>query len=312
MTDVDVIGDVHGCHEKLLALLSRLGYTERGGAFRHAGRTAVFVGDLIDRGPNQVATVQTVRSMVDAGSAVALMGNHEFNALAYATRDPEDPDQFMRRHVEKNVHQHECFLREVGENSALHREFLDWFATLPLWLELSGLKVAHACWHEASVELLGERLTSGVFDEGSVVEANRPDTAMFNACEVVLKGPEVPLGDRVFKDKDGYPRSSARLRWWDSSAETLRDAAEIPSGSKTPAGEPFAPLREDPCPAAQEYVYRGRSPVAFGHYWRTGRVRVESTRAVCVDFSAVNDGPLVAYRWDGEPELSDENLVAAR
>jgi len=184
-------------------------------------RTAVFVGDLIDRGPNQVDTVRTVRSMVDAGSAVMLMGNHEFNALAYATRDPDDPEQFMRPHSDKNRKQHECFLLEVGEDSTLHMELLDWFATLPLWLDLNGLKAIHACWHEASVELLRERLTSGVFDEGLIVEANRCDSEMFKACEVVLKGPEVSLGVREFKDKDGHARSSARVRWWDRSATTL-------------------------------------------------------------------------------------------
>ena len=88
--------------------------------------------------------------MVDAGSAVVLMGNHEFNALAYATRDPENPDQFLRPHNDKNRKQHKCFLEEVGEGSTLHRELLEWFATLPLWLDLSGLNVVHACWHQAS------------------------------------------------------------------------------------------------------------------------------------------------------------------
>jgi hypothetical protein len=311
MTEVDVIGDVHGCHTKLLSLLSRLGYREQRGVFRHPNRTAVFVGDLIDRGPEQVDTVETVRSMVDAGSAIALMGNHEFNALAYATRDPEDPGQFMRPHNDKNHKQHESFLGQVGEGSSLHRELVAWFATLPLWLDLNGLNVVHACWHNASIELLGGRLTSGVLDESLIVEANSRDTAMFEACEVVLKGPEVSLGSREFMDKDGHARSSARVRWWDPSAATLREVAEIPGGSITSTGDPFPLLPDEPSPTVQEYVYRGRVPVAFGHYWRTGPVEIENDRAVCVDFSAVRKGgQLVAYRWGGEPELSDENLVA--
>jgi hypothetical protein len=310
VTAFDVIGDLHGCCGKLRGLLSLLGYQERGGAFRHASHTAVFVGDLIDRGPEQLETVRTVRAMVDAGSAVALMGNHEFNALAYATSDPDTAGSFMRPHIAKNLRQHKRFLQEVGEGSALHLEILGWFATLPLWLDLNGLNVAHACWHEPSIELLDAQLPVGEFDTASIVEANRRGSAMFEACEVVLKGPEVSLGDRVFVDKDDQNRSTARLRWWDPSAVTLRDAAEIPSGAETPTGAPFPPLPEDPCPKMQEFAYRNRTPVAFGHYWRTGKVRVEGTNAVCVDFSAVKGGPLVAYRWDGEPELSDSNLVA--
>jgi hypothetical protein len=46
---------------------------------------------LIDRGPKQLATVDLVRRMVEAGSARGVMGNHEFNAIAWATPDPEHP-----------------------------------------------------------------------------------------------------------------------------------------------------------------------------------------------------------------------------
>ena len=48
---------------------------------------------------------------------------------------------------------------------------------------------------------------------------------------------------------------------------------------------------------------------AFGHYWLTGTPSLQSRRAVCVDYSAGNGGPLVAYRFDAEPELSPERLV---
>ena len=64
----DVIGDVHGEHGKLVDLLKLLGYCERAGAWRHHDRMAVFVGDLIDRGPHQLATVALVRAMVEAGA----------------------------------------------------------------------------------------------------------------------------------------------------------------------------------------------------------------------------------------------------
>src|SRR5208282_4719834 len=76
---IDVIGDVHGQFDRLIALLKHLGYRQSAGAWRHPGRRAIFLGDLIDRGPKQLATVDLVRRMVDAGTARCVMGNHELN-----------------------------------------------------------------------------------------------------------------------------------------------------------------------------------------------------------------------------------------
>ena len=83
----DIIGDIHGQADKLEALLRTLGYRDTAGAWRHAERQAIFVGDFIDRGPAQVRSVDIVRRMVDAGAALAVMGNHELNAIAWHTPD---------------------------------------------------------------------------------------------------------------------------------------------------------------------------------------------------------------------------------
>ena len=92
----DIIGDIHGQADKLEALLRTLGYRDTAGAWRHAERQAIFVGDFIDRGPAQVRSVNIVRRMVDAGAALAVMGNHELNAIAWHTpvRDT-DPVQYV-------------------------------------------------------------------------------------------------------------------------------------------------------------------------------------------------------------------------
>ncbi|KOV26821.1 polynucleotide kinase-phosphatase [Streptomyces sp. XY152] len=70
----DVIGDVHGCAAELEALLGKLGYVDG----RHPeGRTAVFVGDLVDRGPDSPGVLRRVMAMVKAGDALCVPGNHE-------------------------------------------------------------------------------------------------------------------------------------------------------------------------------------------------------------------------------------------
>ena len=76
----DLIGDVHGCALTLEHLLDRLGYHKQGGVWRHPSRMAVFVGDIIDRGPRIREALHIVHDMVVAGQALCIMGNHEFNA----------------------------------------------------------------------------------------------------------------------------------------------------------------------------------------------------------------------------------------
>ncbi|HKD94863.1 MAG TPA: polynucleotide kinase-phosphatase [Gaiellaceae bacterium] len=74
----DVIGDVHGCADELEELLGLLGYRLDDGVYAHPdGRTAVFVGDLVDRGPRILDSVGIARSMVERGSAYAVPGNHD-------------------------------------------------------------------------------------------------------------------------------------------------------------------------------------------------------------------------------------------
>jgi hypothetical protein len=84
----DLIGDVHGCALTLEHLLDRLGYHKHAGVWRHPSRMAVFVGDIIDRGPRIREALHIVHDMVEAGQALCIMGNHEFNALGWSTPAP--------------------------------------------------------------------------------------------------------------------------------------------------------------------------------------------------------------------------------
>jgi hypothetical protein len=81
----DIIGDIHGQAFKLESLLDKLGYWNTSGAWRHPGRTAVFGGNLIDRGPHQFRSIELVRRVIEDGAARAVLGKHEFNAIARHT-----------------------------------------------------------------------------------------------------------------------------------------------------------------------------------------------------------------------------------
>ena len=317
MTAYDIIGDVHGTAGKLEGLLRTLGYTEVDGAYRRDGHQAIFVGDLIDRGDDQVRVLELVRAMDEAGTARVVMGNHEFNAIAWATPHPGRTGEFMRTHQgprgAHNRRHHAAFLAQVGEGSQLHASTIDWFRTLPLYLDLGGLRIAHACWHPASLAVLDKWATPGTpLSDEFVIEASTRYSELFDAVEVVLKGPEVRLGDDLaFLDPEDAPRWAARIRWWDEAATSLTDVAIIPGGSRTLDGDPHPGLPDLPSDHADDYRYTDPVPVFFGHYWFQGTPRPASRRAVCVDYSAVRPGEsLVAYRWSGENVPVADRFVA--
>lgn len=164
MPSYDIIGDIHGCATELKTLLAQLGYRpDDAGVYRHPERTAVFVGDLVDRGPGQLEGLEIVKAMVDHAGAHIVMGNHEFNAICYATPHPDKPGDFLRSHESPtNTAHHLAFLEQLTAERREH--YIEWFKTLPLWLDLGGIRVIHACWNHDSMKVVtdatgGNRLT---------------------------------------------------------------------------------------------------------------------------------------------------------
>ena len=313
----DIIGDIHGQADKLEALLYRMGYRDSAGCWRHPDRQAIFVGDFIDRGPDQMRTVNLARRMVEAGSALAVMGNHEFNAIAWHTPDARQPGEYLRPHQsrsDKNRKQHAAFLAEVEQTADIHQSTIDWFLTLPLWLDLPGLRVVHACWHEPFMDYLAPRLLDGRYlSRDLMIEATEapedeaePDSAeasVLKAVEALTKGIEISLPDgHSFQDKDGIRRQNVRVRWWDESAITYPASAILPEAARTA-------LPGTAIPEQARIMHRHDKPVFFGHYWMTGTPAPVSRNAACVDYSAGKGGALVAYRWHGETQLDAAHFV---
>jgi hypothetical protein len=294
----DLIGDIHGHAGPLVRLLGKLGYAGRDRVYAHPHRRAIFLGDFIDRGPEIRETLAIVRAMVDAGTALAVMGNHELNALAFHSPDPFSPGEHLRRHNEANCHQHAETMRQLSASELTAA--LDWFRTLPLWLDLDGLRVIHACWDEA----LTRQLEGLTVDDDFLVAACRRDGRLFSAVEALLKGKEARLPDGFTNtDKDGHVRRTARMRWFDAPAgHTIRSYAieEIACD---------APLPQAVLDAARPYP-RSEKPVFVGHYWMRGeRPELLSPNVACVDWSVAKGGFLCGYRWNGEQSLDPANFV---
>ena len=71
----DLIGDVHGCLGELDALLRALGYAADG--THPEGRRLVFLGDIVDRGPDSVGVLRLVLPWIESGLALVVPGNHD-------------------------------------------------------------------------------------------------------------------------------------------------------------------------------------------------------------------------------------------
>ncbi|MBU4613070.1 metallophosphoesterase [Achromobacter sp. GG226] len=306
----DIIGDIHGHASALTRLLTKLGYQETAGVWQHPQRRVIFLGDFVDRGPAQRETVRIARTMVEAGHALTVMGNHEFNAVTWASPDPERPGSFLRPHSDKNRRQHQAFLDQVGEGSAAHREMIEWFKTLPLYLDLDGVRIVHACWHPAALRVL-QAYTD---DQHRIApdawpELCRKGSPAYEALETVLKGLEIPLPTGSdFHDKDGNPRRHIRTQWWNLEGLTYRDLAMVPADVIPRI--PHEPVAADVLPG-----YDGKKPLFIGHYWMSGDPTPLNPFIACVDYSIAAQhvggapGKLCAYRFDGEAELAADKFV---
>jgi hypothetical protein len=310
----DIIGDIHGNATQLLEILCKLGYSDQNGYYTHSesDRKAIFVGDFIDRGPEIRETLSIVRLMAENGAAYAVMGNHEYNALCFHTKRAGKDNCWLREHSKKNVKQHEETLQQFKDHNDEWQEYLKWFKTLPLCLEIESFCVVHAAWIPSEIEKI-RRWTSGSLklNDDLLEKSAREGSEEFYAIEKVLKGVEIrlPKGEH-FNDKDGNPRHEIRTRWWESAIDktyrqmtfpgNLEDICEKLIGRDEAAGLP---------------VYDETVPVFFGHYWlERFDPMIQDEHICCLDYSIANkrldDGKrlLVAYSWQGEDKLTNKHF----
>jgi len=138
----DIIGDVHGCFDELAELLTALGYriTEaEGGGYAvqpPEGRKAVFLGDLVDRGPNTPAVLRLVMGMVAAGTALCVPGNHDEKLLRKLRGRDVQITHGLAETLEQMAREPEAFAGQV-------REFLNSLVSHYV-LDGGSLVVAHA------------------------------------------------------------------------------------------------------------------------------------------------------------------------
>jgi hypothetical protein len=307
----DIIGDIHGHADKLEQLLVRLGYKSIKGVYEHSSRQCIFLGDFIDRGPEIRASLKIVKSMCDSGNAMAIMGNHEFNAIGFHTVNPQGG--FFRNHHFSEINQHYKTLEEFKDNHSEWYSYLDWFHQLPLFMEFDSFRVVHACWDANHIEWIknndqllyqnNKTVNPGLSDH-LLRDYYQKENPIYSTIDEVLKGKEFKLPDnQSFLDSDGHRRDKARIKWW------------VPKEERTINHDIFLGIDDQfgnrclsPGDLDNIYHYNDSKVVFFGHYWLKGEPQITNTNAICLDFSVAKNGFLTAYRWDGG-EINEKNLV---
>jgi hypothetical protein len=304
----DLIGDVHGCAHTLEHLLDTLGYRFQAGVWRHPERIALFLGDIIDRGPRIREALHIVHGMVEAGQAHCIMGNHEFNALGWSTPAlPGSNKQFVREHTPRHARLIEETLTQFAQHPGDWQDFLAWFYDMPLFIDVGRFRMVHACWDAGLIEPLRAQYSDGCIDEHFVQASAVPGSFASNVFDRLLRGTDMRLPHGLtLTGGDGLTRAFFRTKFWEDDPQTYGDVVFQPDAlPDLVAKTPLSPIEKNAL-----LRYGIDEPLLFvGHYWRSGQPAAIRPNLACLDYSAVLYGKLVAYRLDQETCIDPHKFV---
>lgn len=286
-TTYDIIGDVHGHQNKLEELLKKLGYDKQDGCWGKQGHQAVFVGDLIDKGPKPAEVLTTVKAMVEAGNAKMVIGNHELNWIQDAADHTDDVIAFLDA-----TDRHHCRRRITSafkyEPEKLF-EIFHWLRSQPLFIEQTDLRVVHACWHEPDIQRLQTLEIESMCDK-ALAGYRDVYSDIYLAIDRLVAGcahefPPHLANEPVFRSE------RQRIQWWPDAKVAINPAEIKPVPTKKVSPDDKAP------------------PIFFGHYAMVGNPDLLGKNIVGVDYSAAYGGALTAYRHIAGHPLNSQQFV---
>lgn len=285
--EIDFIGDLHGRAELLQQALHFLGYRHRGACWRHSCRKVVFLGDMLNRGPEIRDCCRMVRDMVDRGQAIFLLGNHELFALQEAVAEKSGPGpvngltEKARRHLAGS---RASFARHRGE----WRELREWLGRCPLVWQTKRVRAVHACWHPvAAAYWLGRTLRPEYL-------LPPPNWKYFSMLWLV-DGPSL---------RHPVTGARVRIRWWEQRARHWGEMAYTGQSDIPPA-----PLSTSDKGKACPYP-PDDPPCFFGHYGFPKPVEPLRPNLACLDLAVAKGGSVGVYRWNGELRLQPDSFFA--
>jgi hypothetical protein len=300
----DIIGDVHGYASLLKKLLLQLGYSKTENGYLHTTRKAVFVGDFVNRGPEIRKTLRIVRRMVENGNALAIIGNHEINAITYYLKDKDGSP--LIKSPGKNFLSLYKTISQFSEYQEEWKSHRKWMSELPLYLDLGAIRIVHACWSDPAIELIKntereEKSRNSIFRK----TYKKPKSPLGKSVLTLTKGIDFKMpGDLKIINNKGISPQSFRMRWWEDPAEKTFEEMSFESKFVLPNYQ--IPKQVVP----QIIPYPDFAPIVFfGHYCRHDGPHIVKPNLCCVDSCVAGTKVLTAYCWNGENVLDPRNLV---
>ncbi|MBC2769114.1 metallophosphoesterase [Pusillimonas minor] len=265
---LDIIGDIHGEIDALELLLERLGYSP--GGHHPQNRIPVFVGDLVDRGPDSHGVVRRVQELVENHQARAILGNHELNLLTDDIKDGSG--WFFDERYQQDLKNYAPFTRTPASERHEIRTFLN---SLPVVLLGRNLRIVHAAWSQTAVQAIQD------IPLGNVTEAfKRWDEEAQKAAE------HSGLYDQYLEEKQRWakaleddttaPPVLEHIAQYEAMQQMVNPFKVLTSGVEQKAVKPFfAGGRWRFSDRVNWWDdYRGTENVVIGHYWRLYRQKV--------------------------------------
>lgn len=275
---LDVVGDVHGEFAALQALLERLGYRPDG--VHPDGRRLVFVGDLVDRGPQSVSVLRFVAPLLEAGLAQCVMGNHELNLLLRDRKHGNDwffGEPGARAREEFGA----CEWLQPGEQAWVDRVL----QPLPIALERADLRVVHASWCQRSLGWCRVQDAAGGVEDTAgtyrVLARAVRERAEALGLVAAMEEEERALGP-IPQDRSVVPPLYTAFAAYDAFEQMEHPLAVLCSSQEKVSQVPFWANGKWRMTdrVAWWRQYHDAVPVIFGHYWRwiDERARAEFSR----------------------------------
>lgn len=255
--EYDIVGDIHGEIDAITNLIYHLGYDKDGN--HPSNRKLIFVGDLVDRGPDSIAVLKLVSNMVNLNNAHCILGNHELNILLSHRREGNGWFFGLAEHDFKSTIAHD-------DDRLWVLEFLN---RLPIAIHSESIRVAHACWDNSDIDALST-IKNSIQSEYDQYEASLKEHSKSSGIYSAFKKQSREYFHQL-TDRDCSVPYLEHIAAHNMLDKEFNKFKSITSGPEYKVDTPFFAGGRWRMLDRKDWwnSYTDDTPVVIGHYWRT-------------------------------------------